>query len=379
MDVFETLKTAFKVLASGFTQNKLIIIGIIAFVLMSVWCTLALIFNQTVKFNRSCMGVMRFLKTNSLTRENYSKFIDLWATFPSPMKFAWKRYEAKKEGVPSDYLKQYECLDTMVLGGIQKQNRSLMRTAIYVVIFFMTVISIAIIGAAGNGLTTKVPLTTTLFADAMIVPLVTMFVLFIVYYIYTNIRNQEYRTACEYFYDLLDVLDERVDLYAVFGTDTRTISLLSAVYKNESMHLLDKESEKARLNKKYQVGEVRVGGGTKKGLSPLRNGVLGQEQKENKEDNVIKTEELFSNKLSTNENELKLDTNKESNFRIKNEVHFVEVVNCVEVLLNRIETETNLVTKQAIEREVNTLIKALTEYKQKAKAKISKKGTRKKA
>ena len=42
-------------------------------------------------------------------------------------------------------------------------------------------------------------------------------------------------------------------------------------------------------------------------------------------------------------------------------------MNCVEVLLNRVESETNPVKKQAIEREVNTLIKALTDYKQKAK------------
>jgi len=378
MDVFETLKTAFKVLASGFSQNTLIVVGVIAFVLLAAWATLALIFNQTVKFNRNCNRIMMFLKTNSLTRENYSKFIDLWKNFPLPMRFAWKRYETKKEGVPSDYLKQYESLDTMVLGGIQKQNRSLMRTAIYVVVFFLTVISIAIIGAAGNGLTTKVPLTTTLFADAMIVPLVTMFMLFVVYYIYTNVRNQEYRTACDMFYDMLDVLDERVDLYAIFGTETRTIGLLSAVYINESMELIDKDCQKARLNKKYQVGEVRVGKPGKGSLTPLKNGVLGQENLDSHEDNVVKTEELFSNKLSQNENDLKLDTSSETNYKIKNEIHFVEVVNCVDVLLNLIENEKNLVKKQAIEREVNTLIKALTEYKQKAKAKISKKGTTKK-
>lgn len=378
MNLFETLKTAFKVLAGGFTQNTLIILGFVAFIMLAAWCAFSLAFNHTIKFNRSCVSVMTFLKSNALTRENYSKFVSLWENFPNQMKFAWKKYESKKEGVPSDYLKQYESLDTMVLGGIQKQNRSLMRTAIYVVVFFMTIISIAIIGAAGNGTTTKVPLTTTLFADAMIVPLVTMFMLFVVYYIYTNIRNQEYRTACDNFYDLLDVLDERVDLYAIFGTETRTIGLLSAIYKNESMELIDKKLEKERQSKKYQISEVRVGN-NKKGLSPLRNGILGVEENEKTEDNVIHTDEIFSNKLSNNENELKLDTGKESNFKIKNEIHFVEVVNCVEVLLNRLETENNLVKKQSIEREVNTLIKALTEYKQKAKAKIGKKGSRKKA
>ena len=95
------------------------------------------------------------------------------------------------------------------------------------------------------------------------------------------------------------------------------------------------------------------------------------------EQNVISSDEIYTNKLSANENDLKLDTSSEPSYKIRNEVHFVEVVTSVEVLMNRLETEKNLVKKQAIEREINTLMKALTEYKQKAKAKQGKK-TRKK-
>lgn len=374
MNLFETLKAAFKVLASGFSQNDLIVMGVVVLMLMIAWGTLALIFNMTVKFNKNAIELMRFLKSTSITRENYSLFIEKFKKFPLPMRYAWKRYESKREGLPSDYLNKQECLDAVVLGGIQKQNRSLMRTAIYVVFFFMCVISVAIIGASSGVGTTKVALTTTLFAEAMLVPLVTLLVLFVNYYIYTNIRNQEYRTASDNFYDLVDTLDERVDLNAIFGLDTRTIGLLSSVYINESMELIEEKNRKARKKNKFIGGEVRVG---KSSFNPLKNGVLGENDKNEMQANVVNTEEIFSNKLSANESDLKLDTSKESNFKIKNEVHFVEVVNCVEVLMNRIETESNLVKRQAIEREVNTLIKALTEYKQKAKAKQTKKTTKK--
>ena len=374
MKLFETLRAAFKVLASGFSQNDLIVMGVVVLVFMMAWGALALVFNMTVKFNRNAMELMRFLKSTSITRENYSLFIEKFKAFPLPMRFAWKRYESKREGRPSDYLDKQECLDAVVLGGIQKQNRSLMRTAIYVVFFFMCVISVAIIGESSGIGTTKVALTTSLFAEAMLVPLVTLLVLFVNYYIYTNIRNQEYRSASDNFYDLVDMLDERVDLNAIYGLDTRTIGLLSSVYINESMELIEEKNRKARKKNKFVGGEVRVG---KSGFNPLKNGVLGESDKNEMQENVVSTEELFSNKLSASENDLKLDTSKESNFKIKNEVHFVEVVNCVEVLMNRIETETNLVKRQAIEREVNTLIKALTEYKQKAKAKQTKKVNKK--
>lgn len=375
MDLFETIKASFRLLAGGFTQNKLIIVGIIVLALMIVWGVLSILFNSTVKFNKNAVDMMKTLKTTTITRENYSKFIEKFKKFPLPMRYAWKRYEVKREGKPSDYLKKSECLDAVVFGGIQKQSRSLMRTAIYVIFFFMSVVSVAIIGATTASTTTKVALTTTLLADSMLVPLITLFILFINYYIYTNVRNQEYRTASDNFYDLVDTLDERVDLNAIFGLDNRTIGLLSSVYINETMELIEEKNRKARAKNKFVGGEVRVG---KSGFKPLNNGVLGGDEKNNMADNVVNTEEVFANKLTANENELKLDTSKESNFKIKNEVHFVEVVTSVEVLMNRIETETNLVKKQAIEREVNTLIKALTEYKQKAKAKQARKTTKKK-
>lgn len=374
MDIFETLRTAFKIVASGFTQNDLIATGLVALLFMIAWSALSLLFNQTTLFRRNCLTVIKYLRENSLTKENYSQFIALWQKFPASMRYAWKRYEIKQEGLPSDYLKQDLCLDSPALGGIQKQNRSFMRAAIISVVFFITVVSIAIIGTTEGSATTKAPLTTTLFADAMIVPLVTLLLLMVNYYIYTNIRHQEYKIACDYFYDLLDVLDDRVDLQVVFGSDTRTIGLISNIYPNETMELM---AEKSRKNRgKSSASELRVG---KAGLSPLKNGVLGVDQTSTPSENVISAEPVGLNKLSGKEDEISLDTSAQTNFKIRNEVHFVEVVNCVEVLLNRIETEENKVKRQAIEREVNTLIKALTEYKQKAKVKQAKKPARKKA
>lgn len=363
MNLFELLRTAFKVVASAITQNTLFIIGLTCLFFMIVWSVLSLTINSSVKFSRNSKRIIRFLRENSLTKENYAVFIDLFKNMPPEMRFAWKRYENKKEGVAGDYINRSDCFDAPIMGGIQKQNRSLMRTAIYFIFGVLTLFSIAIIGATSVKMSNAV-LTTTMLAEAMIVPSIILVLLMVNYYIYTNIRNQEYRTASDFYLDLVDALNDRVDLNSIFGQDTRTIGLISSVYINETIEHLNTEARQRKKNK--EVAEVRVG--KRNSINPLNAGVLGSDSTFNLSDNVVSTTtDMVSNKLSTPENDIALDTSLDSNFKIKNEVHFVEVVNCVEVLLTRVETESNPVKKQAIEREVNTLIKALTEYKQKAK------------
>ena len=366
MNIFELIRTAFKVVASGMTQNTLFIIGVCALVLMIAWSVLSLCFNSSVRFSRNSKEMIKFLKENSITKENYPVFIDMFKKFPLEMRFAWKRYETNKKGRASDYLNREDCFEAPIMGGIQKQSRSLMRTVIYLVVALLTIFSVAIIGSTAKSGSINAVLTTTMLADALLVPFIILLLLSLNYYIYTFVRNLEYRTANDFYMDLVDVLSDRVDIESIFGDDTRSIGLISSVYLNETIECLNRESRRRRQN---EVKEVRVGKGA---IIPMQKGVLGVEQTMNIADNVIETTEKFSNKLSSAENDIALDASQESNFKIKNEVHFVEVVNCVEVLLNRVETETNPVKKQEIEREVNTLIKALTEYKQKAKKKAKK-------
>ena len=54
--------------------------------------------------------------------------------------------------------------------------------------------------------------------------------------------------------------------------------------------------------------------------------------------------------------------------KIKNEAEFVEVIGEVEELVNTIEKEKNKEKRTELEKTVNKKIKALTDYKQKAKS-----------
>lgn len=354
--MFELLRTVFKLAVTNLTQNKLILCGLIVLFLLVVWSVLSLLFNNQVRLRKNCVEIIKFLRHNDISADNYPKFIALWKQFPTSMKFQWKRYEIKKVGKPSDYLTRAECVDSSVFGGLQKQNRSLMRTAIAVTTILVGLGSVAIIGTTTAVMKTNAVLTTTLVVDALIVPFVTYLLLMAVYYVYTSIRHQQYRTLTDVFYDFVDILDEKVDLVDVFGGEGNTARLIASVYTNETEQSL---IEKARKSRNIEIEEQEVKA-AKSSISPLKGGVLGVSDADDKtEENVIDAELVVSNKLS--------DAGGKNDNMIMNEDEFNVTVSEVEELLSELDSEKSKTKKAEIEKEVNTKIKALTDYKQKAK------------
>ena len=354
--MFELLRTAFKLAVTNLTLNKLIFCGLIALFLMICWSVISLLFNNQVRMRKNCVEIIRFLRQNDISADNYPKFIAMWKNFPIAMKFEWKRYEIKKTGRPSDYLKREECIDFAMQGGLQKQNRSLMRTVIVLITVMVGLCSVAMIGSTSAVMKTNAPITTTLIADMLLVPFVVYIALMINYYVYTSIRHQQYRMAVEVFYDFVDILDEKVDLVDVFGGEGNTARLIASVYINETEQFLIDEARKKRSNE-IQTEEI---GASRTQLSPLKAGVLGVgDAEDNTDDNVIETTMLVSNKLS--------DENQKNEKMIMNESEFLSTVGEVETLLTELDEESNRTKRTEIEKKVNVKIKALTDYKQKAK------------
>ena len=200
MSIFESLRTIFKLVVANLNQEVLCYIGFAFLFFMITWSILALVFNNHRKFKKNCLNVIKFLKANSLSTENYRDFIALWGGFPVGMKRCWKRYELKRTGIPSDYLSINECFEIPMATGLKKQNRSIMRTAINVFVSALAIVSLATIGLMSASSSTNAVLTTTILTDALIVPLVFWILLFVNYYIYTTIRHFEYLAATEVFY-----------------------------------------------------------------------------------------------------------------------------------------------------------------------------------
>ena len=358
--MFEGIRTAFKVLSAGLTINSTCIVCIVLLALLVVWCTISLLINNHISLKKRCISVINFVQNNGVNRENYSKLTTLLSSFPTAIRFKWKKFENEKRGRASDYLGQNECIDLQVNGGISRQCRSLMRSAILVCACMVALFSFTLIGATVLDGASSVELTNTLVADALILPLLFYILCMVVYYVYTSLRHLQHRILVDTFYDFLDVLDEKVDMEDLFGLDSNAVSLVSNVYTNETVQtILDK---KKRARKREVVAkEVRVG--SQAGLNNLNSGILGQSDIEDKtNENVVKSYEKMSTKL-----EPKSQTAKESK-KIKNEAEFVEVIGEVEELVDTIGKEKNKEKRTELERSVNSKIKALTDYKQKAKS-----------
>lgn len=357
--MFEGIRTAFKVLSAGLTLDLTCIVCVVLLALLVVWCTISLLINNHISLKRKFMSVINYVQNNGINRDNYSGLSSLFATFPIAFRFKWKKFENEKKGKASDYLDQNECVDLQVNGGIGRQCRSLMHSAIFVCTGLVALFSLSLIGSTVSGGESSVVTTNTLIADALILPLMFYILCMVIYYVYTSIRNLQYRTLVDTFYDLVDVLDEKIDMEDLFGLESNAVGLISTVYTNETVQTILDKKKKAR-KREVVAKEVRVGSSA--GLNNLNNGVLGKEAVQDKtSENVIKNYEKISNKL-----EAQKDATESK--KIKNEAEFVEVIGEVEELVNTIEKEKNKEKRTELEKTVNKKIKALTDYKQKAKS-----------
>lgn len=357
MKIFETLQTAFKVLFASLTEDGLFFISLGLLGVLILWAVLALMFNFQTAFRKNCIKVIEFLRENDLSAENYQKFTSLWKDFPPSMRRAWKRYETKRSGLPSDYLSQAECFDTHFSGGIFKQSRSLMRTSINFSAIFIALLSLAIIGTTTDGVVTAMNL-----VDALIVPILFYLCSIVVYYVYTAIRHFDYRATVDTFHDFVDMLDERVSLDDALGSEMDSLGIVSEIYENDTLLTLKEKAEKARNASALE--DFTLGS---KGLNPAQMGILGKQTPNKKAGNIISgsTSAKVLNTSASRNLDLEIEDRK---VVILNEQQFANTVSKVEMLLEKAKQEKNEQLRTELEKEINRNIKALTEFKQKARA-----------
>lgn len=356
--MFEGLTKAFNDFCEKLSLNTLIIGGLILLALLLCWCIVSLLANRHIFMKRNCVKCIKLLQNEGLNRENYSVFSGIFAKFPISLRFNWKKCEQKKTGKASDYLFNGEPLEHQLNGEI-RQSKSLMRCVICVATMCLSLLSLALIGStvAKSGFTSS--LTNSLVAEALILPLLFYICCMVIYYLYTIFRSSGYKNLLETYYDLVDYLDEKVDLEDVFGTKNTAIGLISSVYTNVTLQELVETKKKQQ---KRMVLSVEESGKTSK-LNNLNNGVLGQVDAEDKtEENVVQSFEKVNTVLEPKVSNEKVLP------KISNEAEFVETISEVEELVDSIGKVKDKKERTELEKTVNKKIKALTDYKQKAKS-----------
>lgn len=363
--MFEFFRTSFKFVIAFLTPDILLYMGLGMLFIMIVWSVTALFTSFERKFARTCLQNIKFIKNSTLTPETYPEFIKLWAKFPMTMKRNWKRYETKKTGIPSDYLKQSECFDEFVSGGITKQNRSLMKTVIYLFVIFASMCSIAIIGTTQPLSSTDVVLTTKVLSEALLIPLILFLVLKGNYYIYTSIRQNQYTTAVDLFNDFVDLLDEKVDVSLIFFGGEQSIAIVSDIYTNETLEYLRKlEKKKFKKKRNGKFGATEPAAMSRK-LKASAKQVVGAKRTGKKQKNIIEGSGVKTM--------IQVYTAKYPLGEINSKKDFERMMTEVENLLDRVKEEKNKESIKNMNDEINKKVALLTAYKNKIKSSREKK------
>ncbi|MEG1581820.1 MAG: hypothetical protein RR334_01495 [Clostridia bacterium] len=382
MEIFEYLRTAFNVVVAVITPDILLISGLVIWALFLFWCVCSLCFNYERKFSAISKNIIKFLKDNTLTKENYNELTGLIAQLPPVVRRNWKNYELQNKGTPSSFILQSDCVDHQIFSGIHKQNRSIMTWFIMFCCLVISVLSLAVVGAGEAVLSAKIV------SEACLIPLALFLVLKISYYIYTAIRHYEYRVAVDNYNDLIDVLDERVDLAKIFSGYEEAIGLVSDIYENET---LKKLGRKTRVSTDSNVPELKMKSTTKS----LK--VFNKNMVEDKEFNNSKTKELLAkidkdfsatvihedaeitNKKKNLENKAQIEKpsaiikkrgrpRKETSnepFEINSEKEFLIAMEKVEKLIDKQAEPSSVQAGKKLQNSINELVSAMTKYKDK--------------
>lgn len=317
MDIFEYLRTAFHVVKAFATQDKIFYLGLGVLGAFIIWTVLSLVFSHELKCARVWHKIKKIIPpSGEITTEMYFAFTAQLKKLPTAVGRNWKKYENQKTGKPSDYITQTDMLDSPLSGGVHKQNRSIMKFAIWFVSFFFFLLSFASLGG-------EEVLTAKIITESLIIPFVLFALYRLNYYIYTAIRQNIYHLTVDDFQDLVDYLDQRIDINEIFDGKENLLVLNSNVYEN-SITQTEKPAERI--------------------VEDLPKVEKPQDQTPN-----VAQKEFYRNKSGKVE--------------IRNQKEFSEALVVVEQLLD--DGEADPKTKDEKTKKVAELMEAMTKYRNK--------------
>ncbi|MBQ8451900.1 MAG: hypothetical protein IJ538_03910 [Clostridia bacterium] len=202
--LFDYLLTAFKVIVGLFTSDRLMWAAFIAIAIHLVWVILSLTFCFQKKFYAKSLKLYNYLQNNpniTIDDAELNKHVN---SISRGFSYGWKRFKNAKAGKPSAFLKRRDVLDVEISGGIQNQGRSFMKAFIG---FAVTAIGLINVASYAN----TQALTGYLLAESLVLPLVTLFVMRILYFLYTTVKQQLYKNDIDAYYELMSQLDEKFE------------------------------------------------------------------------------------------------------------------------------------------------------------------------
>ena len=319
MDIFEYFRTSFHVMKAFASQDRIIYIGLGVLGLFILWSVLSLLFCHEARVVRIWKKMRKTINIPAINADVYFAFTKYFAQLPSACARKWRKYERIRQGVASDYLTQEDMLDNPMSGGITKQNRSIMKFAMGMITILFFLLSLGSLGGESN-------ITAQLLCESMLVPFVLFLLYRVNYYVYTVIRQHQYRMAVEEFQDFLDFVDNKIDLIQIFDGNESVLDISSNCYRN------DIDFEK-KINEREQIQEL--------------------EKKE-----IPSKEEIIEQ-----ENQVDFYRNKVGDIEIRTQDEFVNALGIVEKLLD--QKSENTAEQDEKTKKLAELMAAMNKYRNK--------------
>ena len=198
--MYEYIVTAFKVVVGVVTNDRLAIAAAVAIGVMLIWVTLSLIFSFQARFASGVRKINNYVSRNGIHGDAKDGLSKLISKMPTEFQRGYKSFERNPNSLPSENIKRFESLDVELSGGVFNQNKSVLKTYMNFVFVTLLLFSFAILQDSS--------LTGYLIAEAFITPAIFLLVSKVIYYVYTAVRQNQYKTAVEDFNDMLDNLDK---------------------------------------------------------------------------------------------------------------------------------------------------------------------------
>ena len=372
--MYDYIKTAFGVMIGLLTGDKLLLISLIAVLLFVLWVTLSLVFSFEKRFERNARKINSFILVEGVKKNNVYQLNQMIAKMPSSFVRGWSTFKYKKRGLPSEYIKREDSLDLELHGGMYNQNRTIMRTYSYTVFAFLLLCSVAIIGKSE-------PLTGYALAESLLVPFIYLAVIKGAFYIYTAIRQNQYRLAVDSFDELLKTLDSLVvgtqanAGYNLFEQDTDgTDTEIETSDLNEDIKLekiLPVASEVPKIIEPQESEPLEQIGDTEMEILPEEDEETESAYVEQKPISEPKTEnnvffEEDKEKVSTNKKRgrPKLEIQNGEPVIIRSDEEFEIALERAEKLMRKSEQSLSPSQAKRTEKSLKELIDAMNKYRE---------------
>lgn len=239
--IHEYIITAFKVIVGVITDNRLTLGALIALGVLLVWMFLSLVFSFQGKFASNVKRINEYVSRNGMYNNAKPGLELLVSKMPAEFQRGYKKFERTPNTMPSDHIKRFESLDMELSGGVFNQNKSVLKTFIHVIFVTLMVFSLAVLPIDES-------LTGYSLAEASVIPLLFFVVAKIMYYVYTAIRQYQYKTAVEEFNQMIDNMDRFV---ADFKNEEQKPTIVEEINS-----LTDEEYEAFSGKKENKIVEV---------------------------------------------------------------------------------------------------------------------------